>query len=350
MPDQHPFFSVTVLAWQVEAYLEACLLSVQAQTYTDFEAILVMPPSSDGTEAICRRFAAQDARFTVCETQNRGQLLNRLSGFSKSRGEYLLCLDGDDLWKPELLQTLYDALSQSAADVLIFGHECFSDDRLLRVVTDVFPDRSVFRGDEKKAVYRKHIQGAAINEVCCKVFRKSLLARMGVDWTPYETIRFSEDLLFTCYLADAAQSIQYLSAPLYRYRIRPDSIVHTFREGELREHYLVREAVRSFLPRWDMDTPDNRALFYGSLARYTADWIFRCAVSELPFQKKQVLYRWLKNEAPFFPEIAASLEASVPTKRHRLFVRLFFENEKLLERYAKTYRRFRSLFGQHENR
>lgn len=336
-----PFFSVIVLAWQVESYISDCLDSIRGQTFADFETIIVAPPGNDRTAEICAEYVHEDPRFSVLDVENRGQLINRVAGFERARGEYLLCVDGDDLWKPELLETVWEGLKTCRADLVIFGHERFCEDRILDRVCDTFPHGAVYMGDDKKTVYEKYIRGGPINEIWAKAMRRAAFQRIGIDLSDLENIRSSEDLLYSCFASTVAERILYLSVPLYRYRIHSASITRNFRANEIKDYFLVKEYIWRFMAQWHMEDEESCRCFCRAIAARTADWIYRCAVSDLPFSEKRELYRWLKKEAPFYDRFSV-LWPEIPMRpRHRLFVRLFQTSDVLLELYVKGYKLLR---------
>ena len=91
-----PKVSIIVPVYNTEKYLRPCLDSIQAQTFTDFEAILVDDGSTDSSGIICDEYAAQDSRFVVVHKKNEGVAKARDYGFNKSIGEYVTFVDSDD--------------------------------------------------------------------------------------------------------------------------------------------------------------------------------------------------------------------------------------------------------------
>ncbi len=117
-----PRFSIVIPAYNVEAYLEQCLESLVAQTFDDWEAVVVDDASPDGSGAIADRFAAADPRVSVVhKPQNGGLHLARRTGVERCGGEYALLLDGDDSLEPDCLARLHEALSADPVDSIHFG-------------------------------------------------------------------------------------------------------------------------------------------------------------------------------------------------------------------------------------
>ena len=97
------YFSVVVTVYNVEPYLKTCVDSILAQTYRDFELILVDDGSPDGAAALCDAYAAQDSRIRVIHQPNAGVVRARQAGLRAAAGEYILFVDGDDWISPQYL-------------------------------------------------------------------------------------------------------------------------------------------------------------------------------------------------------------------------------------------------------
>ena len=98
--------SVIVPVYNVEEYLEECLESIQQQTYTDIEVILVNDGSTDDSKEICERYCAKDNRFKLINQENQGLSEARNVGVRASTGEYIFFVDSDDVININVLEVL----------------------------------------------------------------------------------------------------------------------------------------------------------------------------------------------------------------------------------------------------
>ena len=107
--------SIIVPVYNVEKYLRECLDSILAQTFTDFELILVDDGSVDSSGAICDEYAGKDERIRVFHQNNQGQGAARNLGVEKAKSEWVLFIDSDDIVHPKLAEYLLNAAIESGA-------------------------------------------------------------------------------------------------------------------------------------------------------------------------------------------------------------------------------------------
>ena len=115
MGAEQNMISVIIPVYNREAYLEECVESVFAQSYQNFEIILIDAGSTDGSLSICRKLQQQDARVRVLEGTHGGVSAARNLGLDAAQGEYVFFLDSDDIIHPELLDTLLTGLISNEA-------------------------------------------------------------------------------------------------------------------------------------------------------------------------------------------------------------------------------------------
>ena len=107
--------SVIIPVYNRQNYVQECIESILAQTYDNFEIILIDDGSSDRTVAICREMAEKDARIKVLEQQHRGVSAARNVGIETANGEYLFFIDSDDVIHPQLIETFVSAMAETKA-------------------------------------------------------------------------------------------------------------------------------------------------------------------------------------------------------------------------------------------
>lgn len=116
--EQNGLISVIVPIYNNEIYLRECLDSILAQTFTNWEAILIDDGSTDNTGKIIDEYAKKDSRFIAIHKQNGGVLSARKAGLENSKGEFIANLDHDDTYHPQFLEKMYAKITETAADFI----------------------------------------------------------------------------------------------------------------------------------------------------------------------------------------------------------------------------------------
>lgn len=123
--------SVIVPVYNVEKYLSRCIESILAQTFTDFELLLIDDGSKDASSKICDEFAKTDARIKVFHTENRGVSTARNLGIKEASADWICFVDSDDWVEETFLSDLYgDGFSQDECIVFqraIIEYESFPE-------------------------------------------------------------------------------------------------------------------------------------------------------------------------------------------------------------------------------
>ena len=114
-----PKISVIVAVYKAEAYLHRCVDSLLAQTFQDFEILLIDDGSPDNSGKICDDYAKQDARIRVFHKENGGVGSARQCGIDHARGEYTTHVDSDDWVEPTMLEDLYRKAKEEDADMVL---------------------------------------------------------------------------------------------------------------------------------------------------------------------------------------------------------------------------------------
>lgn len=203
--ENYPLVSVIIPVYNMEAYLEETVRSVQASTYSSWEVILVDDGSKDQSLAVARRLAEGDPRIHVYAQPNRGVAAARNQAISKALGVYIFPLDADDRIAPDYLEKAIRIAEQ---------------DQSVKCVTcraEFFGDRS---GEWKLPAYTRSLLARKNMLPASALFRKSDWERMGgYD----ESIIAREDWAFWIgVLKDEGEVVRLPDTGLY-YRIRGGS-------------------------------------------------------------------------------------------------------------------------------
>ena len=114
-----PLISIIIPVYNAEKTLERCIDSALAQSFRDYEIILVDDGSKDGSDKLCDRYAALDSRICVIHQVNSGVSVARNVGIEHACGTYVLFLDSDDALEPEALHRYSEVSGAGRQDVVI---------------------------------------------------------------------------------------------------------------------------------------------------------------------------------------------------------------------------------------
>jgi glycosyltransferase involved in cell wall biosynthesis len=253
-----PTVSIIMPAYNVEAYVAQAIRSALAQTYTDFELIVVDDGSKDGTAVVIRGLARQDPRVKLVQQTNRGLAGARNAALRAARGEFFALLDSDDLWEPEFLAEQM-AIMQARPEVdIVTGNGWYlagaKHGQLARPYPDPRPDPDL-----------ASIIGDEWSVFIMSVVRRHVYTTIG----PFdEEMRSNEDYDFWLRAAIAGFTFARNDRPLGHYRIRTDSLsasdVRMIR-GILHVYTKLRPVIA--------ERPREMAILERQVSRFETEWL-----------------------------------------------------------------------------
>ena len=125
METNKPVISVIIPVYNAEKFLQNCIQSIFAQTFTDFEVILVDDGSTDGSGDLCDRYATSDKRIKSIHQSNFGPGIARNKGLEKAMGDYILFIDSDDIVHPKYFEILIEGMKTGDFDIVQSGVKQF---------------------------------------------------------------------------------------------------------------------------------------------------------------------------------------------------------------------------------
>ncbi len=229
MNSSNPTISIIVPVYNTEQYLPKCLDSIAAQTFTDFEVLMIDDGSTDGSGEICDRYSQSDSRFIVIHQSNQGVSASRNNGLKQARGNYIAFVDSDDYVHPQMLELLYMAIRQGDYD--------FSTARYLSVNID--------QEIEIERIIEPRFRKLSAEEIICNLFGKSgedvqymvcwnkLYNKCLLENIYFSAFKVSEDLLFNIEVfSKVCQAIE-VDSKLYYYTQRNTSASHSVSEKQI---------------------------------------------------------------------------------------------------------------------
>ncbi len=220
-------FSILIPVYNVDKYLNRCLQSVLAQTYKDFEVILVNDGSTDNSSQICDYYReAYPSIFKVIHKENQGLVSARRVGLSSARGEFACFLDSDDYWESNLLEQVSITIEQYNPDVIVFGNMLVGPDG--SILSSRYPEfeKVLYEKEDLFILKRLLVEGTKLNQLWKKVVRLSIIDREE-DYSSFYHVSSGEDQLQTLPMMDRASRVVILNQCLYNYCINDGSITQS---------------------------------------------------------------------------------------------------------------------------
>lgn len=236
-----PKISVIVPVYNVEKYIEKCLDSILAQTFRDFEVIVLNDGSTDASADIVREIAKRDDRIQLYEHENMGLGPTRNRGISVARGEYLSFVDSDDYISSIMLEKLYEKAVAEDADVscgeTVYVYE---DDTVGDKRSDYSGLQQFCLSAETKAAFFQDYYFARVYSLNAvdKLFRTEFVKKHALEFGNNRRI-FAEDAWFQLQLAQTEAKISFVPEVCYYYLQRSSSIMHSVKPRLMERHYQM---------------------------------------------------------------------------------------------------------------
>lgn len=233
-------FSVIVPIYKVEPWLSECVDSILAQTFRDFELILVDDGSPDCCPALCDAYAAGDSRVRVIHKPNGGLVSARQAGVELARGEYVVNVDGDDAVARNLLERAAELIRTHAPDLISFA-VTYLEPAGPRTATEPLSEGLYNRERKKREIYPRMLMAPDMTHLfwylCGKAIRRSLLVpcQMAVD----RRISLGEDVACLMQVYRGAERVYLCRQAMYLCRVRPGSDSRSFRVEQYDQLLLV---------------------------------------------------------------------------------------------------------------
>lgn len=200
--------SIIIPCYNCEKTIERCINSIQNQSFTDFEALLIDDGSTDNTPQIIKKTIINDNRFQYHHQKNEGVSSARNHVLKKIKGEYISFIDSDDYIEKEFIQQLLKAIQKN------------------NVKLSACSNKMIFKNKEKTPKLNNHdIYLNISSSVSDKLFHKSLFEDKDIR---FPVGKWYEDLeVITKIILNIDKNYTIINKPLYNYIQNKGSIMHT---------------------------------------------------------------------------------------------------------------------------
>ena len=230
-----PEISVIIPVYNSAQYLNRCFDSIKAQTFSDFEVLLIDDGSTDNSGEICDKVSSEDSRFRTFHTQNQGSSLARLFGIEHAMCEKLVFIDSDDDVHHLYLRNLHDAMTQNNVDIAMCDMQKVPNDsgpKPIKAYSDIILNNSSFH----KLFFSYKFWGFG-----GKIYKKELFD--GIYFPPYN---INEDYVVMAQIFSFQERVAYIPEALYYYRNNPNSQSHIRLSPRIMEEYYNKKWVLDY--------------------------------------------------------------------------------------------------------
>ena len=210
--------SVIVPVYNVEEYLEECLESIQKQTYSDIEVILVNDGSTDRSKEICERYCEKDSRFKLVNQENKGLSGARNRGMLESKGEIISFVDSDDVLKEDMLEQLMKQMTSEDIDIV----ECwYTNEKQELELSTPKNVKIIFQGNSKEALISLCRDNIVRLNPVAKLYRREVIINF-----PFSEGVIYEDVFAGIGILKHIRKMVKINYIGYYYRVRQGSTMN----------------------------------------------------------------------------------------------------------------------------
>lgn len=215
-----PTVSVILPVYNAELFLRACMDSILAQTFTDFELICINDGSKDSSAEILQEYANDDSRVRIYHQENAGVFAARNAGLDLAQGEFIQFTDADDAMEPQMLEIMLNSLESQQADVAycLWKLPREATNQVGMTQFDLNAIRTQVFEDGLYATFAHHIPSTWM--LWFKTFRASIIQGLRFpEGKKYKDLSFLWDVLLR------RPRVVRVDEPLYHYTENPESLV-----------------------------------------------------------------------------------------------------------------------------
>lgn len=308
--------SVVIPMYNAEKYVEKCLNSLLKQTYKDLEIIIVNDGSKDNSQTICERFAEQDKRITLINTENRGAGSARNTGIEVAKGEYISFIDSDDYVCPDYYERLLHMLEKAGADIAIGKYQRISEHDEMKFINS--GEVKECTNLEELLVLYGEDEDRYINAVLVtnKLFKRELFE---------ENVRFPigrliDDEFIIYKLIYKSKKIVYTDDVMYAYVQSDSSVMRTnFKEQRVHDTIDVYDEVYKFFKENGTEELNKKILI--RYLSYCVELAQKTSTSTV-IDNKEKIYQLLKEK---FNQKTDEAKEKIGLERYQDFYEEFYK-------------------------
>lgn len=303
--------SVVMPVYNAGQYLKDAIRSIRNQTLKEIELICVDDGSTDDSVSVIQEQMERDGRISLIRQKNSYAGVARNNGFAHAKGEYVIFLDADDLFAPEMLEKMYEKAKATEADICVCAGQKLKMDTYQIVKTDVYLDKKHLPTEEvfSKETLPNNIFSFASNVPWNKLFRKAFIEEHELRFQP---LKQANDTYFVLCAMFLAQRITALKDRFVTYRTENQASL----TGKASDTMLC--AYESYAETWR--ELQKYSGFSGAVKKDFQQRFLRGMIHSLHIQSDfdafQTIYRKVQEEGIRYFELDDLEEADFQIKWH----------------------------------
>ena len=231
---ENPKISIIVPVYKVEKYLNRCLDSIVAQTFSDWECILIDDGSPDNSGKICDEYAKKDDRFVVIHQKNSGVSVARNIGLNNACGEWIGFVDSDDWIEKDTYETALKYAREKKADVVEWGMFLSNDDNDFENLTHT-----------EGTIELNKMHAVLLHGPCNKLIKRQIVVDNAITFPV--GISLAEDMNFVIKVFFYSQKSYGIPKSLYHYYRNDNGAVNTITYKKIEDEVKSIKDISNFL-------------------------------------------------------------------------------------------------------
>lgn len=232
--------SIIIPVYNVEKYLERCLLSLINQSYKNLEIILVNDGSKDSSGDICDKYSKLDNRIKVIHQENQGVSVARNNALDRANGDYIGFVDSDDFININMYKILHELINKHQCNLAICSFKRFDNENEINMdnLTNGEPEKFT----DGKLNIDKLNDKYDYNILCNKLYKRNIFAKIRCPLN----MSYAEDLFIMPDIYKTANEIIYTKDQLYYYYTNLSSASYSLNDEKLQSAITTMEKVYAF--------------------------------------------------------------------------------------------------------
>ena len=294
--------SIIIPVYNTKDYLNRCFCSVQRQSHSNFEVIIIDDGSTDGSAEICKKICGEDGRFRYFYQENQGVSSARNYGITLAHGDVVTFIDSDDWVENNMYEKMLAQMSKDQSDMVMCDAVIWEDekDRQIDTIKEI-RETCLLENNDISASILFQLAGS----VWKCIYARKIIAKNEIGFPT--GLKLSEDRVFNIYCIGYSKKISYLKDGLYYRYIRNGSAVHQ-RHDDMDKIALFayREIIRAL----------KETGFTFSKFLYDEEFLGTCykAIDEIGYRDNKVVFLEKYNRIRSFCHTEEVRKALLQTK------------------------------------